>query len=59
VSEEAKHEQIANVIHEVLHEHKLTYYEALGILEVVKSYYVTRICQLNGAAQITVHKVNK
>lgn len=51
-------EEIANKIHEQLHKEKgLTYYDVLGILEVVKAYYVTRICQLNGAAQITVHKV--
>lgn len=54
-----KQTEISNKIHELLHAEKhLTYYDALGILEVVKAYYVTGICKMQGPSKVTVHKVN-
>jgi hypothetical protein len=59
MNEETKHERIARGIHDLLHKDELTYYEALGILEVVKAYYVTRICQLNITPDAILLKVNE
>lgn len=53
-----RNEEIATKIHELIHKEKgLTYYDVLGILEVVKAYYVTMICRLNKNPDIKVFKV--
>lgn len=59
MSEETKNERIARGIHDLLHKDELTYYEALGILEVVKAYYVTRIYHLNNTPDAIVLKVKE
>lgn len=59
MNEGMKNTRISNSIHEILNKEDLTYFEVLGILEVVKGYYVTSICQLKRTTSIKVSRVEQ